>query len=392
MKIKKIIAFIAICILLTGTVGCTEKSSKTDQQDKIESKSVENDVVINEVKDAANEQENNVNEDVKKEELPAKELPQYDLKLEITNEQKEAFIEEYGNENFEIAYGWAQGCFQMYRSDLDQAFLEELQKDYDVEQLKIVSSYDGHHIPADYVLANGSKDADTVIILHGYTGTRRMMPELEVDLLKKGYNVFAIDTAGAGENECELATYGAYEQYEVLDCIKHVKKEMSSDKKVIIWGCSYGGGVIGVCLGNKKINDLVDAAILDCPVGDFRQNIIAQVEGYKALKDEALVAGYDDTFYYLDKYAQMMYGFSLDDVSAAKCAKQTTLPVLIFTSKADDNVPMKQPVAIYNAVPHDKKYIKIFEDVPHVCGWSMEETREEYQQIIEDFLAGKLYE
>lgn len=381
MIIKRIVPFIVVLAVI-GCVGCGQTAmSSMNEQEKLISQSVENDSVANETKDEKNE-----------EETLGKQSPQYALKLEITPKQRKEFIKTYGKDKFEIANYWALGCFQMERYEPSKEVLEQLQKDYTVEELKIESSYDGHHIPADYVLANGNKDADTVILLHGYTCTRRTMPELEMDFLKKGYNVLAIDMAGAGENDCELSTYGAYEQYEVLDCVHYVRKEMSSDKKIILCGCSYGGGVAGVCLGNKEINTLVDAVILDCPVGDFRQNIIAHVEGCEAVKDEALVAEYHVYFDELDRYAQMMYGFSLDDTCAAKCAKHTTLPVLIFTSKIDDNVPMEQPMAIYNAIPHEKKYIKIFDNVPHVSGWCMEETRAEYQQIIDDFLAGKLYE
>ncbi|WP_167959066.1 alpha/beta hydrolase [Anaerosporobacter faecicola] len=306
------------------------------------------------------------------------------ITFDIPEEQKNAFIAEYSEEDYQVGYGWAQKVLTQTRWPLNPESIEPLKESYSVEEVSIKSSYDGHSIPADYILADGKKDCDTMIVVHGLSCNRRTNMGIEEAFLGWGYNVLSFDLAGAGENECQLSTYGAFEQYELLDCINYVKKNMSKDKKVVVYGYSYGGGVTAVALGNEEIDKKVDIAILDAPIANFKMQLL---NGYGNLYS---YTEYENMFRCFDNFCEMMYGFNSSDISGKERIASTTTPVLVFTSEADTVVPTSQPESIYDAVPHDKKYIHVFEKVQHTCEFGSPEE-EIFLQTIKDFLDGKLY-
>lgn len=311
--------------------------------------------------------------------------------LGLTGQQEGDFMIAYGMEEFQVGRGWANGCLLMGNTEVDKEVLKEFQKNYTVEEVKIPASSDGHEIPADYILANNNKNCDTVIVLHGHGGNRRSMPSIEYDFLELGYNVFAFDFATAGENYGKLATYGLTDQYELLDCINYVKGQMSSDKKLVVCGWSYGGGVLGVSLGNPEIDEKIDMAILDCPVTDFNKFMAFYSAGEICSTEEEAIECVNFEYEAFNNFTEMMYGFRISDASAEKSIQTTKTPVLVFTSKADEEIPCDLVTQLYEAIPHDQKYIKVFDEVPHVAGSWDDSTKDVYKQTVSDFLKGELY-
>lgn len=311
--------------------------------------------------------------------------------IKVTRKQENKYAKAYGEQALQIAEGWCRSCFFMGNALIDDETLKNFQKEYTVEQVKIEASSDGHTIPADYILANNSKDCNTVIIIHGHGCNRRMMPSIEYDFLELGYNVLAYDVATAGENYGKISSYGITDQYELLDCINYVRKEMSADKKLVVCGWSYGGGVLGVALGNSEIDEKIDMAVLDCPIGDFEKFMNFRMMGEIQLTKQEDIDSMQYQMECLNQFTEMMYGFRISEASAEKCVQTTKTPVLIFSSEADDVVPLEIVKDLYNAIPHDKKYLKIFNSAPHTGGSWDDSSKDEYKQILEDFLEGKLY-
>ncbi len=99
---------------------------------------------------------------------------------------------------------------------------------YDVEELKITSSYDEHVIPADYIYAiesQNSKNHQTVILVHGLGDNRYSNYPLAEFFLKKGFNVITYDQRSSNENTAKYTTFGYWEKYDLIDWVKYVEEQ-----------------------------------------------------------------------------------------------------------------------------------------------------------------------
>lgn len=314
------------------------------------------------------------------------ELSDHEKTLLITQKQKEEFIAKYGEDVYWPAVESASVYLQSQHYALNmikEADIEKYRKDYNVEVLKLKSTFDGHIIPADYIIQKGSKNRNTVILVHGAYSNRRCMGDRVDEFLKMGYNVLAYDQRSSGENMAPLVTFGIYEHHDLIDYINYVHKYMDKKKKLVVVGFSQGGATVGRALGTKTANSKVDYAILDCPVSSMKQMVSLQMTKYV---DEA-----DTDFIYDcgDKLMSFLYGFSWEDGEVTNYICKTKVPVLIFTSKMDKSVPMQMPQSLYDAIPGKNKYIYISEKAAHCDSFRYE--KKTYTNLVKKLLSGKLF-
>ncbi len=112
-------------------------------------------------------------------------------------------------------------------SEVTDSFWEKYGMDYDsfcntytIERLEITSTFDGHTIPADYIYAlgaEGNKNHQTVILVHGLGGNRFSNYPLAEMFLQKGYNVLTYDQRSSNENTAPYTTFGYWEKYDLTD-------------------------------------------------------------------------------------------------------------------------------------------------------------------------------
>lgn len=302
-----------------------------------------------------------------------------DESLRITEEQKDAFIAEYGEEAYEnAASALVQVLHIQKRTPIYASYTTELKETYGVEDVVLTSELDGHHITADHIYQNGSKDNDTVIMVHGIGGTRRSMKE-DIDFyLGLGYNVLTYDQRSSGENDGFFYTLGVWEQYDLMDCVNYIDEQISEDKKIIVLGQSSGGTSAGLILGNEEAQEKVDYVILDSPVTSIYDLIKPKLARY-VKADEV-----DDAMLCCEVFMKFMYGFGFEDGEVANFVADTTIPVLILTSQADTIVPMEQSQRLYDAIESSHKKIVISKISTHV---SMKSTEHElYEKEVRNFL------
>lgn len=299
--------------------------------------------------------------------------------LRITQEQKEAFIEKYGEEEYEGAVSALSTIFHIQsNAPVSPAYTGELKETYTMEDVVLTSKLDGHHITADYILQSGAKDNDTVIMVHGIGGTRRSMREDVFFYLSLGYNVLTYDQRSSGENDGFLYTFGAWEQYDLMECVNYIDQQISSDKKIIVLGQSSGGTSAGLLLANKEAAEKVDYVIFDSPVTSVYELIQSKLYNY--VKREQV----ENALKSCEDFMNFMYGFGFEDVEVANFVADTTIPVLIFTSKVDGVVPLEQPKHMYDTIKSDNKKIVISEISSHCAMNRME--HELYEREVRDFL------
>jgi len=237
--------------------------------------------------------------------------------------------------------------------------LEAFKSEYTIETIGIKSTLDGHMIPADYITANGDKNSDTIILVHGLGGNRLTVYPIAKMFLDKGYNIIAYDQRSSGENTASYTTYGYWESHDLGDYVAYINDIVDEDKEIGIWGTSFGGATVGIYLGSKRANSSVDFAILDCPVSNMRYLISTEMEEM----DMDLPVDFMMAMGNLVTKAKL--GFSYGDTNVNEYIRKTKVPVLIINTKADQITPYFMGEDIYNSISHSNKKIFTVEDSEH---------------------------
>ncbi len=126
--------------------------------------------------------------------------------MQLSSNEDTAFGEKY------IEY------LSKYGINLDQFF-----SSYTHEKIRIESSLDGHNIPAERFLADGRRDNDTLILVHGMGGNRQSVYPMAELFLKNGFNALVYDQRSAGENTAEYTTFGYWESRDLSDAVRYLK-------------------------------------------------------------------------------------------------------------------------------------------------------------------------
>lgn len=238
--------------------------------------------------------------------------------------------------------------------------LEKFKSEYSMETIQINSSLDNHVIPADYIMIDGNKDRDTVIMVHGLGGNRLSVYPIAEIFLRNGYNVIAYDQRSSGENTAQYTTYGYFESNDVTDYVNYLKENIGDNNKIGLWGTSFGGATVGIYLGSESANDNIDFAILDCPVSNMSYLISTEMKKMDiGLPLKFLMWSGDIT-------TKFKLGFSYEDTNVCNYTNNTTVPTLIINSKSDEITPYFMGEDIYNSIKHDNKKIFTVEDSKHV--------------------------
>lgn len=256
---------------------------------------------------------------------------------------------------------------------------ESFKKNYEIEKIELKSSLDEHIIPADYIYTKDNKDKnkDTVILVHGLGGNRLTTYPMAQFFLDKGYNVVTYDQRSSGENTAKYTTFGYLESNDLKDYIKYIKKE-NKDNKLLLWGTSFGGATVGIALGDKKVNELVDLAILDCPVSNMSYMLKEQ------LKEMNTGVPLDYLLYTGNIVNKIKLKFSYDDVDITKYTSKTKIPILIFNSKSDTVTPYFMGKDIYKSISHNNKKLVTVTDSKHADIWL--DYNDKYKNELLDFI------
>lgn len=385
---KKILVGVLVATFLISAIGCSSKKQniikeETNQQESSsinETEDTKETVVESDEMNQEQTEENSTNQAMDRLEV----YKVFEDNLGITEEQRNGFISEYGTEPYEIALSSCKYFLKLNNNTvLNDDALNPFREKYQVDVINIESTYDGHAIPADYITVDGNLDRDTIIFVHGQGGTRRSNLNIANHFLELGYNTLSFDLRNSGENKAKLTTFGALEKYDLLDCIDYIDERIDSKHKIVVWGCSYGGSVVSATLGCEDANDKVDAAILDSPAASMKMMLDVRMLSYVS-EDEL-----DYTYECCDKFMDYMFGFTMSDADGVAAISKTTIPTLLITSNADTVVSKDNAQALYDAIPNDKKYIKIFDTTAHVDAINSE--TETYMKLVIDFIDGKLY-
>ncbi len=270
--------------------------------------------------------------------------------------------------------GVSDGFWKRYGINYDE-FIDT----YSVEPMELISSFEGHTIPADYIYAKGyegNKDNDTVILVHGLGGNRYSNYPLAEFFLEEGFNVISYDQRSSGENTAKNTTFGYLERYDLVDYVSFAE-EQAPDKKMGVWGTSFGGATAALALG-YDIDSRVDFMILDCPISEMKYMIEQEMREM----DMGIPISY--MTWCGNIVNKLKLGFSYDDANVPKAIEEVQTPVLIINTGIDTVTPYFMGVDIYNAIYNDHKRIWTVEDSEHAEIWL--DYNQEYRSLMKEFI------
>lgn len=251
---------------------------------------------------------------------------------------------------------------------------------YKIDSIEIVSSFEGHIIPADYIYAKQSeesKDNKTVVMVHGLGGNRYTNYPVAEMFLDKGYNVLTYDQRSSNENMAQYTAFGYLEKYDLIDCINYLK-EKAPDQIIGVWGTSFGGATAGLALGYEDVDLMVDFAILDCPVSNMEWMINEEMKNMNIGIPVSYLTWCGNII------NKLKLGFSYKDADVGSALSKVGTPVLIINSKADTLTPYFMGKDIYESIQGSNKMIWTVEDSEHTEMWL--DYNQEYRDKVTEFL------
>lgn len=247
---------------------------------------------------------------------------------------------------------------------------------YTIEKMELISSFDGHKIPADFMYSD-SKNDDVVIMAHGLGGNRYTVYPIAAFFLENGYNVIAYDQRSSGENISEKTTFGYWEKYDLIDCITFAK-DFTAGKKIGVWGESFGGATAVQAVAYEDVQQDIAFLVLDCPVSSMKWMVSEE------LKNMNMGIPLDYMMWCGSIMNRIELGFSYDDVDSAKIAKNIHTPALVINSSVDKTTPPFMGEDIYNSLSSTDKQLWTVTDSKHVGMWL--DYNEEYRSKVLEFM------
>jgi uncharacterized protein len=214
----------------------------------------------------------------------------------------------------------------------------------------------------------------TVIICHGFSGSKSTMLDKAAIFRKLGYNTFLVDFMGSGGSEGNQTTIGYFEAEEVKTCYDYLVKQ--GEKNIYLFGTSMGAVAVMKAAGDYKLNPA--GIIVECPFGSMYQTVCAR---FKTMHAPTFpMAGL------LVFWGGTQNGFWAFGHNPAEYARNIVCPTLLMYGAQDEKVSGKEIDEIYENLK-GKKDLKIYEEAGHEN--YLKKYQEQWIKDVEEFVNKK---
>lgn len=191
-------------------------------------------------------------------------------------------------------------------------------------------------------LTQAAANKGTIVLFHGYSGSKsKMLQKAEVfDSL--GYNVMMVDFMGSGGSAGNQTTIGFYEAEEVKTCFNYVAE--SGAQNIILFGTSMGA--VAIMKAVKDYNIKPAALILECPFGTMLETVQARfksmnIPGFPMANLLVFWGGFQNDF-------------NAFKHNPSEDAKSIQIPTLLLYGEKDDKVSRAETDTIFNHLKGSK--------------------------------------
>ncbi|SKA92427.1 hypothetical protein SAMN05428976_12012 [Clostridium sp. USBA 49] len=228
-------------------------------------------------------------------------------------------------------------------------------------------------------IKNGKETKNTVIILHGLSGSRWTAMKYADMYLDKGFNVFVYDGRNHGYSKGNNTTYGFFESDDLDKIIDFIYKK-NNGGIIGVHGEDIGG--VAALLQAKKNEDkkIVSFYVVDSAFSDLNEYFTLKFKNKYNLKYKFLIKPF---IFYLDEINRIKNGFYLNEVSPINILKEIKTPIMFIHGSNDSVVPKSMAEDMYNVKENNKK-IYIVPNSEH--GETYFTDEDEYTQKVNEFI------
>jgi alpha-beta hydrolase superfamily lysophospholipase len=215
------------------------------------------------------------------------------------------------------------------------------------ETVRLTSNY-----PLECWLMKTAHARGTIILFHGYTGSKATMLDKAEVFLQLGYNVLMADFMGAGGSGGNQTTIGYHEAENVKTCYNYVVK--TGEKNILLFGTSMGAVAILRAIHAHSIKP--QAIMIECPFGTMQQTVEARfrmmhLPSFPMAGLLLFWGGVENGFW--------AYGHNPQDY-----ARSVNCPALLMFGAKDDRVTIQEINAVYNGLKGYKE-LRIYPEAAH---------------------------
>jgi alpha-beta hydrolase superfamily lysophospholipase len=177
----------------------------------------------------------------------------------------------------------------------------------------------------------------TVIVFHGYGGTKSSLIAPSSIFNTLGYNTLLVDFRGHGASDGNITTLGVQEAKDVSLAFEWVK-QYSPTTKIILFGTSMGAVAILKAMEQDTLQ--ASGLILECPFGSMEQAVKSRFNLLNI-----------PTFPMADAllfWGGWQHGFNAFEHQPSVYAKKVHCPTLLLYGEQDPKVSRLEIDAIYN--------------------------------------------
>lgn len=143
-------------------------------------------------------------------------------------------------------------------------------KKFPTQAFETVTLQSNKKIAGWYIRTPAAKG--TVILFHGYGGSKSSLLDKSDEFLKQGYSTLLIDFMGCGESEGNQTTIGFMEAEEVSSAFHYLQQRKETN--IVLFGTSLGAAAIMKAVGPGQVQP--KAIIIECPFGTMYQTVCAR--------------------------------------------------------------------------------------------------------------------
>ncbi len=239
-----------------------------------------------------------------------------------------------------------------------------------------IRSRDGLKLHASYLPAENAKRF--VILCHGYRGTRfGTIAHIADNLHEHQCNLLFIDQRCCGESEGEYITFGAKEQYDVLDWIDRINEENPKHLPIYLYGQSMGAASVLLASGHDLPKE-VHGIVADSGFHSMKQQMRDIAAGWFHIKWISLL------LLRVDLFCRMFAGFSMKQTDTTEALLKNDRPVLFFHGEQDTYVWPENSKKNYEICRAPKELVMV-PGARHICSSFVDEGM--YQKKMLRFFA-----
>jgi esterase/lipase len=225
-------------------------------------------------------------------------------------------------------------------------------------------------LSAWYLKAQNPKG--TVLLFHGYQGTKSSLIKVSDALQAMGYNTLLVDFMGSGGSEGNQTTIGFKEAENVKAAYDYIAGK--GEKNIYLYGSSMGSAAVMKAMNDYTLSP--KAIIVGCPFGTMYGTVGKRFEIMSVPKFP--MAGL------LTFWGGVENGFWAFGHNPEDYAKNITCPTLLLWGEQDNRVSYEETQTIYNNLAGDKD-LQIFVHSGH--GQYIDTEPEEWKQTVSIFLS-----